>query len=252
MDELEQKYPGFQGLNLSWELREGLAKHETGFDAPGENPGFRMRNSGLEAQVANLADEIAYYSHDLDDGLETGLLSEKQLLRDVRVWRSAAAWVKRNHGTLPDECRRFFTIRCIIEAQVSDVIKTTEAAIKAAGVQSADGVRALAKPLVRYSPDRKILNLELRKYLYQNLYYSPAVHEPNNRAVRMLEQLFRFFLQHPDQIGEQSQRRVKTEGLHRAVCDYIAGMTDRYAMKEYQRLFGLAWIPMGEVPVSDV
>src|SRR6266480_3958951 len=117
VEELEQKYPGFSGLNLTWEVREGLVKHYTAYDHPSRRRGFAAKSSSLEAQVANLADEIAYYSHDVDDGLTAGLISEKQLGRDVRVWRDAACAVKKNYGELPDECRRYFIIRCIIDSQ---------------------------------------------------------------------------------------------------------------------------------------
>jgi dGTPase len=238
VEELEQKYPDFSGLNLSWEVREGLIKHRTACDHPALRPGFTAKNSSLEAQIANLADEITYYSHDLDDGLDSGLLSEKNLRRDVRVWAHAARLVKREHGDLPDECRRYFTIRTIIDMQIRDVVGNSERLIRAAGVHSADDVRRFPKALVQHSPERRQLNLELRKYLYKNLYYNPVVHLPNRRAVKMLEQLFKYYLAHPKEIGEGTRRRIRQTGLPRAVCDYLAGMTDRYVMLEHQRLFG--------------
>ncbi|MBI3877956.1 MAG: deoxyguanosinetriphosphate triphosphohydrolase [Verrucomicrobia bacterium] len=240
VEELEQKYPGFSGLNLTWEAREGLVKHYTAYDHPSRRPDFAAKNSSLEAQVANLADEIAYSSHDLDDGIETGLLSERQLARDVKLWSLAARAVKRGHGRLADECRVYFTIRCLIDWQVKDVVETTEARISDAGVKSADDVRLHSRPLVHYSAERRALNLELRKYLYANLYFNPVVHGPNLRAVRMLEELFRFYLANPRELGEQSRKRIRLDGLHRAVCDYLAGMTDRYAMQEHARLVGRA------------
>jgi dGTPase len=239
VEELEQKYPGFSGLNLSWEVREGLVKHFTAYDHPSKRAGFDAKNSSLEAQVANLADEITYYSHDLDDGLDAGLLNEDDLNKHVTVWRNAARKVKREQGALPDERRRFFIIRTMIDGQVRDVVETTEKAILKANVQSADAVRLHPRALVQYSAARRKLNQEMRKFLYQNLYFSKQVDEANTRAVRMLEELFNFYVAHPKEIGGQSQRRIAKIGLHRAVCDYIAGMTDRYAMSEYQRLFGL-------------
>jgi len=190
VDELEQKYPSFRGLNLSWEVREGLAKHQTGFDVPPGGKSFEHHQPSLEAQIANLADEITYYSHDLDDGLESGLLDEKRLLKEVGIWKVAAASVRRKFGRLPDESRRYYTIREIIDGQVIDVVETTEARLRKAGVDSADAVRATPRALVQYSPERRGLNLELRKFLYRNLYFHPAVAEPNNRATRMLGELF--------------------------------------------------------------
>ena len=238
VEDLEQKYPLFSGLNLTWEVREGLVKHFTPHDHPSKRKGFDARSSSLEAQVANLADEVTYYSHDLDDGLDSGLLSEKQLNREVRIWRQAARTVEDEYGQLPDECRRYFIIRCITDLQVKDVVTTTERLIGAAGVASSDDVRLQPKSLVQYSPERRKLNLELRAFLYKNLYYNPVVHEPNLRAVRMLEELFQFYSKHPKEIGEQARKRARKAGRPRAICDYLAGMTDRYVMLEHQRLFG--------------
>jgi len=238
VEELEQKYPDFPGLNLSWEVREGLVKHYTAFDHPSKRPGFDARNSSLEAQIANLADEVTYYSHDLDDGLESGLLSEKNLRRDVRLWAHASQLVKREHGNLPDECRRYFIIRTIIDLQVKDVVHTSERLIAAAGVRSANEVRLASKPLIQYSAERRKLNIQLRKYLYKNLYFNSVVNEPHLRAKQLLRELFAFYLKHPRELGDQARKRVRKIGLHRAVCDYLAGMTDRYALQEHQRVLG--------------
>jgi dGTPase len=238
VEELEQKYPNFSGLNLSWEVREGLVKHHTAHDHPGRRKGFAAKNSSLEAQIANLADEITYYSHDLDDGLDSGLLSEKKLCREVRLWAQAARRVKKDHGVLLDECRRYYTIRTIIDMQIRDVVETSERLIVAAGVQSADEVRLRPKALVQYSSDRRALNLELRRYLYRNLYYNPVVNRPHVRANRLLQDLFHYYLKHPAAIGALARRRVGETGLPRAVCDYLAGMTDRYVLLEHERLCG--------------
>lgn len=239
VEELEQKYPRFPGLNLSWEVREGLAKHTAPPPSPGAPAPAAFKQTSLEAQIANLADEITYYSHDLDDGLDSGLLDERKLLREVKVWATAARQVKRQFGALPDESRRYYTIRQIIDDQVVDVVSTTEEGLLSSRVQSADDVRRQRIALVRYSPERRALNLELRKYLYQNLYYNPKVHEPNQRAVRMLRELFQHLLEHPEEVGAQARKRARKDGWHRALCDYISGMTDRYCIQEHQRLLGL-------------
>jgi dGTPase len=238
VEELEQKYPDFPGLNLSWEVLEGLAKHQTAFDRPGVKKSFVAKNPSLEAQLTNLADEITYSSHDLDDGLDSGLLSETELGRHVRIWAQAARQVKKEHGRLPDECRRYFIIRTIIDQQIGDVIARSEKLIAAAKVRSADDVRRCPRTLIQYSPARRALNGELRHYLYKNLYFNPVVNEPHLRAKQQLIDLFRHFLQHPKEIGESAQKRIRPAGLHRAVCDYIAGMTDRYAIQEHRRLCG--------------
>ncbi len=236
VEQLEQKYPAFPGLNLSWEVREGLAKHHTSYDHPSQRRGFPARRCSLEAQVANVADEIAYHSHDLDDGLDAGLLNEDDLRRQVRLWSRAARQVKREFGLLPDECRRYFIIRCLIDAAVHDVVESSERRLSVYDVATAEDARRWPRPLVAHSPARRALNTELRDYLFRNLYFNTAVREPNRRAGRMLEALFKYYLAHPDELGDQAQKRMPQDGLHRAVCDYVAGMTDRYVALEYKRL----------------
>lgn len=238
VEELEQKYPGFPGLNLTWETREGLAKHQSPPRSIHAEVHPTFHQTSLEAQVANLADEIAYYSHDLDDGLDWGLLSEKHLLKNVRIWAEATRTIRKEHGELPDECRRYFIIRCLIDGQVKDVVHTTQQLIADTGIRTADEARQHKSALVQYSPERRARNLELRKYLYQNLYYNPVVHEPNLRAVRMLKTMFQHYLDNHQELGEFVAKRARKIGWHRAVCDYLAGMTDRYVMQEYERLFG--------------
>jgi dGTPase len=238
VEEIEQKYPDFPGLNLTWEVREGLVKHYSAYDHPSKRKGFDAKSSSLEAQVANLADEIAYYSHDLDDGLESELLDEKKLCQEVVIWKQAAEFVRKKFGRLSDESRRYYTIRCIIDDQVRDVVNTSERGILRAKVSSADEVRLHPKKLIAYSPERRRLNLQLRKYLYQNLYYNPQVHEPNVQAVRMMEDLFAYFTERPQLIGAQSKKRARKLGWPRAICDYLAGMTDRYLITEHHRVFG--------------
>jgi dGTPase len=239
VEELEQKYPYFPGLNLTWEVREGLMKHYTAYDHPSKHKGFDAKNSSLEAQVANLADEIAYYSHDLDDGLDADLLSEKLLSRNVRIFDRAAEMVGKRHGNLPNESRRYAIIRIITDMQIRDVVETSERLIRASGVKSADAVRLYPKVLVQYSAERRALNVELRNYLYTYLYCNPLVHKPNESATQTLEQLFQFYIKHAKKIGgENTRKRIRKVGLHRAVCDYIAGMTDRFVTLEHDRLVG--------------
>ena len=234
---LEQKYPSFHGLNLTWEVREGLSKHEVLKNDKSKDSGDHKAPS-LEAQEANLGDEITYYSHDLDDGLTSGLLSEEELNSKVQIWGEAARVVTRDYGYLPDESRRYFIIRCIIDAQVKDVVTTTERNIETAGIKTSDQARAHGKPLVQYSAQRRKQNLEVRQYLYKNLYYSPEVSEPNRRATSMLEELFHHFAEHRESFGPSARKRARTDGWPRVICDYLAGMTDRYAVQEHQRIFG--------------
>ena len=219
-------------------MLEGLAKHQTAFDRPGVKKGFVAKNPSLEAQIANLADEITYYSHDLDDGLDSGLLVEADLAEHVRIWASAAKLVKKEFGHPPAESRRYFIIRTLIDMQIADVLATSERLIAAAKVRSADDVRRRARPLIQYSPERRQLNRELRKYLYQNLYFNPVVNEPHLRAKQWLKDLFGYYLKHPKEIGESAGNQIRKNGKPRAVCNYIAGMTDRYVLLEWERIFG--------------
>jgi dGTPase len=233
VQELEHKYPNFSGLNLTWEVREGLSKHYN-FEG-GKNPiGFEVYQPSLEAQVANIADEITYYSHDLDDGLDTGLLDEAKLNKEVRVWNHAAKVVEQQHGLLPDECRRYFTIRTIIDEELNYLIASIEKRLADANVKHVDDVRRTKERIVQYDDHWRTLNAELRQYLYDNLYYNPAVHEPNSRAVGMLEALFKRYVADASAIGTSLPPGVEK---HRAICDHIAGMTDRYVVQEHQRLF---------------
>ena len=235
---LEHKYPAFPGLNLTWETLEGLAKHDTAPEPPLAQAQAEFHNASLEAQVANLADEITYYSHDLDDGLDSGLLTEAQLDRDIDFWRDASERIRSQHGDLADECRHYFIIRCLIDDQVHDVVQTTEGNIAAAGVASADEVRTQAMPLVAYSPARREANLQLRAYLYENLYYNNIVHEPHIRAATLLGELFHHYEQHPETMGEDMQALISRHGLQRAICDHLACMTDRFVVLEHDRLLG--------------
>ena len=233
---LERKYPNFTGLNLTWETLEGLAKHEPAPEMPLGQAQVHFPSSSLEAQVANLADEITYYSHDLDDGLDSGLLTEAQLERDIDCWKNASEHIRDEHGDLPEECRHYFIIRCLIDEQVHDVVGTTEANIAAAGVASADEVRQQKNGLVAYSPARREANLQLRAYLYKNLYFSEVVSEPHKRATRLLGELFRHYQAHPGDLGPFAESMIAEHGLERSICDHLACMSDHTVIREHERL----------------
>ena len=233
---LERRYPDFTGLNLTWETLEGLAKHEPAPDMPLGQAQVHFPSSSVEAQVANLADEITYYSHDLDDGLDSGLLTEAQLERDIDCWKNASERIRDEHGDLPEECRHYFIIRCLIDEQVHDVVGTTEANIVEAGVASADDVRQQKNGLVAYSPARREANLQLRAYLYKNLYFSEVVSEPHKRATRLLGELFRHYQAHPGDLGPFAESMIAEHGLERSICDHLACMSDHTVIREHERL----------------
>jgi dGTPase len=231
---LETSYPNFPGLNLTFEAREGLRKHQLLYDFP--TPGEEKYHCpSLEAQVADLADEITYYSHDLDDAVDFEILSAAQL-GENEVWRrSHRAVLARYAGGREPELHKL-VIRDIIDNEVHDLVATSAKSIAESGVQSADEVRRQPAPLIRYSDELAEANRALRKFLYQNVYYHPRVSEVNRRACEMLRRVFEAYVVDPDRLGDGATRRIESEGLHRTVCDYVAGMTDRYLMEEYEHV----------------
>ena len=233
---LETPYPNFPGLNLTFEVREGLRKHERSYKFPAPS-GEEYDCPSLEEQVADLADEITYYSHDLDDALDFEILTPARL-EENEVWRKGhRAVLARYTGVCEPELHKLI-IREIIDCEVHDLVATSVESIAESGVQNADDVRRQTAPLIRYSDELAEANRALRKFLYQNVYYHPRVAEVNKRACEMLRRVFEAYLADPDRLGEGATRRVEKEGLHRTVCDYIAGMTDRYVMEEYARIRG--------------
>ena len=233
---IEQKYPRFAGLNLSWEVREGLKKHQKFYDAP--TPGAREKHTSpsLEAQIANLADEITYFSHDLDDGLDFNLITPEQL-SELDVWQRSYEEVREHFPELRGRDLNSYVIRCIIDRQVQDVITTSAEMIDDAEVHSADDVRRQKKPLIRYSLPLLTANRALRRFLYKNLYYHPAVAGANERACAALKDVFEIYMKKKSLLGETTAKRLRQDGLHRTVCDYLSGMTDRYLLEEHARLF---------------
>jgi dGTPase len=231
---LETPYPDFPGLNLTFEVREGLRKHERPYSfATGE----KYQCPSLEAQVADLADEITYYSHDLDDALDFEILDPAQL-EENEVWRRSHRAVLARYGAAFEPDLHKLIIRDIIDREVHDLVATSARSIAESGVQSTDDARKQRAPLIRYTDELAEANRALRKFLYQNVYYHPRVSEVNRRACEMLRRIFGEYLAHPDRLGESAIGRIEKEGLHRTVCDYVAGMTDRYLMEEYERITG--------------
>ena len=232
---LETPYPDFPGLNLTFEVREGLRKHERPYSFATEE---KYQCPSLEAQVADLADEITYYSHDLDDALDFEILNPAQL-EESEVWRHSHRAVLARYGAAFEPDLHKLIIRYIIDHEVHDLVATSARSIAESGVQSSDDVRRQRALLIRYSDELAEANRALRKFLYQNVYYHPRVSEVNRRACEMLRRIFGEYLADPDRLGEAAIRRIEKEGLHRTVCDYVAGMTDRYLMEEYERITSL-------------
>lgn len=238
LERIEKKYPQFDGLNLTFELLEGLQKHRRERTPPPNDPvlppGYPQPS--LEAQIADISDEIAYYSHDLDDGLDFFFIYPEQL-QEIGIWRETMEDVKRRYPGLEGRELYSYVIRCMIDREVEDVIRTSARLITESGIQSADEARCHPRRLIAYSKPMRQANAELRAFLYRNLYRHPDVAEVNRRACEMLARVFDAYLERPSLLGKLASRRIETDGLHRVVCDYLAGMTDRFLIEEFGRLF---------------
>ena len=246
VDDLEERYPQYNGLNLSFETREGILKHCSRANAKrleavepnGVATRFlensQTRSPSLEAQLCNLADNIAYNAHDIDDGVRSGLLSLEQL-NDCRLFETYLLETLRQFPQLTGRRLLFEAIRRMLSAQVYDVIAATKANIEQVHPKNIDDVR-FAKPLVAFTEPMRLQGLELNQFLLANLYQHPQVMETTARAQNIVTELFAAYCNDPAQF--QFDEKVSTVSLHRAVADYIAGMTDRFAAREHERLTG--------------
>lgn len=236
---LEQRYPDFPGLNLSYEVREGIVKHDTDYDTT-DAEGYEPHLAGtLECQLANLADEIAWNTSDLDDGLYAGLL-EVGDLAEQPLWRQVMESLQQPYR--PDKLDtllRARIIRRLVGIEITAAITHTQAQLEAHAIGSVDELRAAGRNLAGFSPELAAANTVQKRYLYDNFYRSYRVMRMAAKAERILDSLFNAYIQEPRQLPPNTRQKVETSdgGLHRVVCDYLAGMTDRYAIQEYKRLF---------------
>jgi len=237
VDLLEKRYDAFDGLNLTYEVREAFVRHTTEYDKPAppppEFPAEELVH--LEGQAVCAADAIAYNSHDLDDGLESGLISEDDL-EGLALWRAAeeaAADSSVDHPKL----KRRAVVRQLINRQVTDLIDNSRRLIAGAGVASLEDVRSAKGWLVQSGEAIEKEKREFQAFLYERLYQHYRVMQTANKAKKFVRELFSEFLAHVEDLPDDYRGRVEGEGRERVVCDYIAGMTDRYAQDIYQKLF---------------
>ncbi len=253
VDLLEERYAEFSGLNLTFETREGILKHCSIRHARelGElgRRFLEQTQPSLEAQVANLADEIAYNNHDVDDGLRSQLLSIEQL-QEVTLFCDHYDEVVRRYPTLPIRRRVHETVRHMIDETVTDMIENSQKLIAASGVASIDDVRHQSRPLVGYSERMDVLTLELKRFLRLDLYAHPRVKEMSARAAKTVRELFQTFSESPRLLPAEYQERMSQSGHAgdaRIIADYVAGMTDRYAIREHTRLLNVKdWDSAGQ------
>jgi dGTPase len=241
--ELERRYDRWPGLNLTWEVREGIVKHETEYDVSDAGAFDPDKRGHLEAQIANAADELAYTAHDLDDGLRSGVLAFGDLAR-LGLVRRLRESLKLGLDTAVlragqiDDLTRHRLIRRLIGVEVADLVAATDARLQAAGVTSVDDLQRLAHNVIRWGDALAAENRELKRYLYQNMYKHYRVARMEAKAENVLNALFEAYTRKPDQLPPAVHERAPQVGsLHRAVCDYLAGMTDRFALDEHARLF---------------
>ncbi|MDD5633784.1 MAG: deoxyguanosinetriphosphate triphosphohydrolase [Candidatus Omnitrophica bacterium] len=235
VDVLEKKYANFPGLNLTQEVRRGIIRHSTQFDKrcadqAADVPGPLL----LEIQVVDIADEIAYDNHDLDDGLKSGLLSEADLT-GVELWDEAIGSIEKNFQNIDMETKRYQTIRYLVNTQVNNLVDNTYANIKSSNIKS---VLALSdKKIVCFDGEMDKKRFQLRQVLMEKLYKNYRVIRMTNKASRFLKSLFEIYCASPEQLPPNAQENLKDRGKHRVIADYLAGMTDRFALDQYKRFF---------------
>ncbi|HUV29092.1 MAG TPA: deoxyguanosinetriphosphate triphosphohydrolase [Anaerolineales bacterium] len=239
--DLEERYPDFPGLNLTWEVREGIVKHESEYDisdASDYNPDLRGH---LEAQIANAADELAYTAHDLDDGLRSGMITPR-MLEGITLWEilvKSVGW----HGGQLDDLSRHRLIRRLIGLEVTDLVTSTDQCLRENSIRSVEQLQKLAFNVIGFSEDMQRRNRHLKDFLYANMYRHHRVVRMAVKAERIITDLFTAYQSESSMLPQHVQDFIETRGLERTICDYIAGMTDRFALQEHNKLFDPATLP---------
>jgi dGTPase len=241
VEQFEQRYLDFPGLNLTFEVREGIIKHSRDYSVA-EFPALAEYLLGeqppLEAQIIDLVDEIAYNSADLDDGFEARLLDFNQLRSEVPTFDAAYKDVDRRYPASPHKLKFNEALKRILDRLATDLIENTRLQVEAAGVKTVENVRHHGKRIAAFSPDAARQNASLKQFLGARVYSHPAISEDRDRSVAALDALFRFFLDHPERMPRHYAELAQIEPRHRIVCDYIAGMTDHFLLRQCRELLG--------------
>lgn len=239
VDYLEERYPDFNGLNLTFETREGIIKHSSEYDRPGDKSTAEFLpklQPTMEAQLIDLADEIAYNNHDIDDGLKAGYLNLPEL-EEVELWQDASSLVKDKFSGLDEERYISQTISHLIGILIDDLVSTTRQRIEDGRILSLDDVRNAGNCCVAFSEETGLKNKGLKGFLWKKLYTHYKVERMRVKSTRFIRLLFESYAENPSLLPHNYQAKFGTDGQMCVICDYIAGMTDRYAMNEYKRLF---------------
>jgi len=236
VQQLEYRYPDFPGLNLTWEVRQASALHSQRRDSDELREFANAGQPSLEAQVVDAADSLAYDCHDIDDALGIGLITPEDL-KEVEFWRRAVERVEKRYGRLAPEQFQPTVVRTLIDWQVADLLEQTQNRLRQEHIQTTDDVHQAPSVLVGPGPELRTLKAALEAFLHRRVYRHHRVMRMANKGQRFLRLLFQEYCRSPGQLPERYGRRAQDGQVERTVCDYLAGMTDRYAQDEYLRLF---------------
>jgi dGTPase len=243
VEQFEQSYAGFSGLNLTFEVREGIIKHSRDYTAA-EHPDleeYRLNlRPPLEAQLIDLVDEIAYNIADLDDGFEARLLTLDMLRSELPVFADAYANIEQRYPSARTRPKFSEAIKQILDQLATDLIENTRAQVQAARANSVEDIRQAPRRLAVFSESKAAISKSMKQFLSRRLYNHPAIVEERDRSVEALERLFGHYMDHPDAMPEYFSKLAAQEPRHRVVCDYIAGMTDHFMLRQYHELVGTA------------
>jgi dGTPase len=241
VDILEARYPDFPGLNLTFETRSGIVRHSTIYDHAPEHilKEFMVGPyPSLEAQIVNVSDEVAYNCHDIEDGLKSGFFDENDL-GQLAIWREVTRIIKERHPDLDRDTFRYQTTRILIDTLIRDLVKNIEKNLAAGNFLSPSDIMNAEGPVATFSPQMRSWKDQLNEFLYSSFYTHHKILRMQYKAIRLLTDLFTEYVERPQQLPPGVQKRLaeNQDGLHRVVCDYIAGMTDRFALDEHRKLF---------------
>jgi dGTPase len=238
VEQFEQRYADFPGLNLTFEVREGIVKHSRDYDAtdfPQLAEYLLDQRPPLEAQLIDLTDEIAYSTADLDDGVEARILTREQVRGGVPLFARLYAEVERLYPRATEKLKFNETLKRVLDRLVSDLIVNGRKLIGEAAVQSVDDVRKCARRLFAFSPEVDEERRQIKDFLYQNVYYNPVLQGDKKQAEQVIAEMFAFFIKTPQQLPAGYQEKTRREPLHRIVCDYVAGMTDSFILEQHRK-----------------
>jgi dGTPase len=241
VEDFEQRYAAFRGLNLTFEVREGIIKHSHDYDAkqyPELAEYLLEQYPPLEAQLIDLTDEIAYNTADLDDGYEAHLLSLEEIREGVPVFERFYGEVEQIYPDAPDKLKFNEVLKRVLNRFVDDLITNTRARLKQYGIRTLDDVRHYRERLAGFSPTGDAERRQAKDFLYENLYFSPALADEKDDAERVVGELFTFWMEHPEALPHNYQDKAKEDSLPRVICDYIAGMTDHFIFEQYEKHCG--------------